>query len=544
MKISLVALSALLILTSCNCFKKVSKKVDTLKATTNPVVLSLKGDVVPFTSEVSFPAKFISTKATYKITPVMVFEGGELAGDPVFVQGEKVIGNYQVITSTGGAVKVSGNFPYSDKLYNSVLELRIEVKCTPKTPFLPLTSLKAAKGVSTIQNFTKPVAVAYAKDQFKRVITETKDASLMFKINSAVVSKKALNSEEIKMLETYIKESKANDRKTVSDVYTKAYASPDGPLNYNDKLSKNRAKTSEKALSNSFKKNDVSSILTVDALGEDWEGFKELVQASDIAEKDMILQILNMYNDPNKRDQEIKNMSSVFKVLADKILPQLRRSKLSVNVDVQGYTDEEFKAIVAEGNVKNLNVEEMLFAATLFTDKETKAKIYAAAADKYSNDWRVLNNFGAILFQAGEVAKAKEQFAKAAKLNANAPEVVNNLGVIAVSEKKLDEAKKYFGSILNSETPAKSNYGIVLIKQGNYSEAIPYLTESNKAVAQICLGDLAGAKESVKNCNCAVSTGVKAIIAAKEGDIKSAESLASGLKVNANAVNHEIQLVK
>lgn len=540
LKISLVALSAAMILTGCNCFKAASKKIDQLKVTSTPSPVSLKGEVVPFEVNVVFPAKYVSKKATYKLTPVFVYEGGEVVGEPSFFQGESVTDNYTVISSTGGVAKIASAIKYDDNMRVSTLVLRLEVKCKEDASFIQLADLKAAKGVSVLQNLTRPFKPAFSKDNFKRVTNEVKEANIMFKINSAFVSSSALNNDEVEALEQFIVDNSNNDRKKVSAVHTKAYASPDGPLNFNDKLSEQRAKTTHKAVAKSFKNNKINSVLDVDALGEDWDGFKALVKASDIKEKDMILQILAMYDDPAKRDEEIRNMSSVFTILADKILPQLRRSQMSVNVDTQGYTDEELKAIVAS-DVTKLNVEEMLFAATLYSCLDVKAKIYAAAADKYSSDFRTLNNLGAVSFLQGKFVDAKKLFNLAAAINSSCANVVNNLGVIAAYENKIDVAKNYFASIADKSAVAKSNLGIAYIKLGKYTEAIKYATTCNKAIAQILVGDYVGAKRSLDN-RCGICIGLEGVIAAKEGDFDTAaQSIA---KLDALAAKENLEVLK
>ncbi len=544
LKISLVAMFATILLTGCNCFKAASKRVDALSVNTNPSPVSLKGDVVPFTAEVSIPAKFVKNTATYKITPVFIYEGGELAAEPYFVQGEKAVGNYQTILTTGGVAKINSKVTYEKNIRVSKLVMRIEVQCKKGQSFLPLADIPAAKGVSIIQNLVKAPKFAFAKDNFQRVTTEVEEANILFRINSSVVRKAELNNEEVKALQQFILDNRENPRRTVSDVHTKSYASPDGPVKFNDKLSQNRSKATQKSVNKEFAKKNINNLLDFDALGEDWDGFKALVEKSDIAEKDMILQILNMYNDPAKRDEEIKNLSSVFTILKEKVLPQLRRSKMEVSVEIQGYTDEELKEIV-HSNVKKLNVEEMLFAATLFEDIDTKAKVYAAAAEKYSQDWRTINNNAIALYTKGNVAEAKAQFAKAAQLNSSAAEVVNNLGAVAFRDNKIAEAKNYFSSVAGQLNTAKENLGLVYLRQGEYAEAIKYChAGSEKGIAQILSGDLAGAKQTVKGHTCMYAKAVEALVIAKEGDFKTAEELAAKCGALKDEIMIEINLMK
>lgn len=514
-----------LTLTSCNCFKKIQKRADEVKVSCSPTVLSLKGDLVSATYTVEIPSKFLAKNAIVKITPVLKYEGGEIAGTPKFLQGEKVKDNYQVINyKTGGTVSHSVSFNYKPEARLSVLELRVEAKCTkdpnkkPKEFIALPQSIAVANGVSTVQLLADDFAqLAIAPDNFKRVTTISKEAKIMFQINRAEVRAAQLTSAELKELEDFIKENEGNAKKTLSDLYTKAYASPDGPLSFNDKLSQDRGKSTHKAVEKQFKKDKmpVEPKFDVDALGEDWDGFKEMVAASSIPEKDVILQILQMYNDPAKRDAEIKNMSSVFKILAEKILPELRRSKLIQNVEVQGLTDDELRAAVAN-DISSLKLEEMLFSATLYNDNATKAKIYTAVTKNFAQCFRGWNNLGVILAREGKINDAKAAIAKAAQLNASCPQVANNLGCVALFEGNKADAKKYFSSVSIPES--KYNMGLVNLAEGNYDAAVKVLNGYNLAVAEVCNGNLSRAKSILASEKSAAASFLSAIIAAKEGN--------------------------
>lgn len=544
LKLGLIAVFSASILMGCNCFKSAAKKTELLKINATQSPVSLNGEMVPFSAEVSYPEKFIADKATYKVTPVFIYEGGEFAATPQLFQGASVEDNYIVLSSEGGVARVESSVKYSDELRNSKLVMRLDVKCDAKSEFIHLTDLDVAKGVSIIQQLTTPAKVAFAKDNFKRVTQESQNANIMFSISSSTVSKAQLNSEEVDALKNFIVENSNNERRTLSSITTKAFASPDGPLKLNDKLSVQRGNTTKKSIDRDFKRNKIASEMTVDALGEDWEGFKILVQNSDIAEKDMILQILNMYNDPARRNEEIKNMSSVFTILAEKILPQLRRSQMSVQVEIQGYTDEELKNLVAT-DITVLNLEELLFAATLFCDLETKNIIYSAAIAKAPKCIRAINNLGAVEYLAGNIEAAKTLFILASEINADAPFVINNLAAVALTENDAKDAEGYLIGIIEELPEAKCNLGLAYIKMGKYTEAIKYETSTNKAIAQILVGDYAGAKQSIKgNCACDYTKSVKALIAAKEGDFTTAEELAAELMIYTAETQAEIELMK
>lgn len=521
-KVSLVLACMSILLSGCNCYNKMLKKVGSVEASCTPAVLSLKGSNVTADVKVTFPAKYFDEIAVLKITPVLVFEGGEIAGTPKFVQGEKVKDNYTVIPwKKGGSYTQTVTFPYNDKARLSTLELRIESKCANKCKkkykeFMPFAALPVAQGVSTVQNDANGVAyLSIMADNFKRITTISKDAEILYLINKADVRSNQLTTEQIKMFEDFVKENSAKDRTTLGNVYAKGYASPDGPLKFNDELSKKRSETGKTAVSKQLK--DVNAKYDVAAYGEDWEGFKTLVEASNIQDKELILQVLQMYSSPVQRDQEIKNMSAVFKVLAQEVLPKLRRTQFSATADIQGLTDDEIKAAIAKGG-SNLNIEEMLYGATLTSDNAEKAKIYKAAADKF-NDARAYNNLGVILAQEGKLADAKAAFQKAATINA-APEISNNLGAIALAEGNVAEAKKYL-SALNS-ADAKANMALVALAEGKYAEAAKGLNGYNLAVAEVCNGNLAKAKSALANEKSADADYLKAVIACREGDTKAA----------------------
>ncbi len=522
---ALLVVASALLLTSCNCFSKIAKKVDTLTVECSPSVLSLKGDAVDANFTVSVPAKFFVKTAVVKITPVLKYEGGEIVGTPKFYQGEKVRDNYKVIPySTASTITESVSFPYKPEAKSSELVLRVEAKCCKdckdsSKQFVALDEeLVVAQGVGTVQllayNFAE---VAFAKDNFKRVTTETDEANIMFLINRSNVRNDQLTSADVAELQKFIVENSNQPKRTVSDLYAKAYASPDGPLNFNDKLSVDRGTQTGKALEKKFKKDEmpVDVKLDIDALGEDWDGFKELVEKSDIPEKDLIIQILGMYSDPQKRDAEIKNMTSVFNILKEKILPELRRSKLIVNVDVEGLSDAELKSAVA-GNINSLKLEELLFAATLYSDNATKEKIYKTVTKNFASEWRGWNNLGCVYAQEGDIAGAKSAFMKAAQINSSSNEVVTNLGIIALSEGQKAEAKRFFSSINTPE--AKYNLGLAELAMGNYSAATKSLSGYNQAVAEVCNGNLSRAKSILAGESCAASSYLKAIIAAMESD--------------------------
>lgn len=518
LKSSMILAVMAVVLSSCNCYKKMAKNSEAIDAAATPELLMLKGQNIATDLKVTFPAEYFNKKATLKITPVLVFEGGEIEGTPKFVQGENVKDNYTVIPySTGGSYTQSVAFPYDARARKATLVLHVDARC--KTgDFMPMTDITVAEGVSMIQassDWTSGMAIM--PDNFKRVTTITQDATIQYLVNSSAVRSNEIGKESINLLREFVKENSAKDRVTLGNFYAKGYASPEGPENVNDKLSKDRSNSGKAAVAKKINMKDLN--YDVAAYGEDWEGFKKLVEASNIKDKDLILQVLNMYSSSTQRDREIKNMSQVYDVLKKDILPELRRTQLIAEANIQGKTDEELKAAVAS-NINDLNVEEMLFSATLFDDEATKAKIYKAAADKY-NDVRAFNNYGVVMAAQGDLDAAKKAFNRAASLK-SAPEISNNLGVAALIEGNVADAKKYISS-LNIKEAAQSK-ALVAMAEGNYNTAVKSLDGYNLAVAEFCNGNLSKAKSALANVNTAKGDYLKAVIAMREGNSAAATS--------------------
>ncbi|MCC8035050.1 MAG: tetratricopeptide repeat protein [Rikenellaceae bacterium] len=501
-----------LTLSSCNCYNKMTKAIDDVKASANPELLSLKGSTVNTDVTVNFPAKYFHKKAVMRVTPVLVFDEGEIAGTPKYLQGEKVKDNYTVISrSFGGSYTQAVTFPYDPRADLSTMELRIEVKCK-SGDFVRIATIPVAQGISTVQNSADWTAyLSIMPDNFKRVTTVSESADLMYLINSAQVRPTALNAEDIKLLEDFVRTQKEAERTELEGVQAKGYASPDGPVKFNDELSRNRSNTGKEAISK--KLSDVNTTFDAAAYGEDWDGFKKLVEESNIPDKNLILQVLSMHSSSVQRDQEIHNMSQVFEVLKRDILPQLRRTQLVATANVTGKTDEELVA-ATKSNINSLSLEEMLFAATLVDDNADKARIYKAAADQY-NDPRAYNNYGVALAKQGNYEDAKRQFERAAGMQ-SAPEISNNLGAIALAQGNIDEAKRYL-SALNS-TDAQANKALVALAEGDYSTAVRGLKGYNLAVAELCNGNLSAAKTALGNYNCPCADYLRAQIAMREGD--------------------------
>ena len=529
-----LSLMAAMFVSCGECYEKMQKNQDQIQVTCNPEVLVLKGSNVSTDITVSFPENYFNKETILKITPVLVYEGGELVGTTKYVQGEDVVGNYTTISRfEGGSYSQNVLFPFVKEAAMGTLELRIEAKCyddcKETADFVPVATLAAAKGISAIQNLANNSiaccdnacaaggnGLAVLEHNFQRASTTSQEAEILYKINSSVVNKKQLSAEQIALFKDFVAANSTAERTTLSNIYASGYASPDGPEKFNNKLSEQRSKTGAKAIKKELKAVEGLNY-EIASYGEDWDGFKTLVENSNIEEKDLILNVLQMYSSPVERDKEIQNMSAVFKVLAEEILPQLRRTRFAVEATYAGLTDEEILAAAKAGD-NNLDIEHLLYAATLTNDKAEKAAIYEFAAATY-HDARAYNNLAVVKAQQGELNAAKTAFEKSAQLEANS-EVANNLATVAVATGDLEAAKKYLAGV-ESEA-AKANKGAIALAEGNYQEAKANLKGYNLAVAELCDNNIEAAKAAIAEVKGADADYIRAIIANREGETEKA----------------------
>jgi Flp pilus assembly protein TadD len=504
-RINLIATVALaIVFASCSGLDKMNKKAEEVNYTVTPEVLEEHGGKVDVTVKVQIPEKYFDKKVSLEATPVLVYDGGETAFEPYTLQGESVDGNAKVISYTnGGSFTYTGSVPYNDNM--RVSDLVVKVKASKGDKTLEFDPYKIADGVDATPTLVADMAAkpVIGADHFQRIIPEEKAAQIFFIIQRANLRGSELTKDEVKQLNEYIKEVKATENKEFKGVNISAYASPDGPMDLNTDLAAAREKNTQKYLTKQLKKAKVDEakseeFFNIKSTPEDWEGFKELMEKSNIQDKDLILRVLAMYSDPEVREREIKNMSATFKVLAEEILPKLRRSKLAVNVDVIGKSDEEISNLAAN-NPSELNIEELLYAATLTDNKDDQLAIYKAAANKYPQCWRAENNVGVVLYEKGDLAGAKAAFEKANSLKSGVPEINNNLGVIALREGDIAKAEEYFGNAAGAGPALDNNLGIVAIHKGDYDAAVRYFGNAANCNAAL-------AKILVKNYDAALST--------------------------------------
>ena len=463
-----------LALTACGGMNKMAKMANQVQWDVTPKVLEMHGDSVEVEISVTFPPKYFQKAAILELTPVLKYEGGEKAFESKAVQGESVQANNEVCSfANGGTFKTKSKISFEEAMRSS--ELIARVKATMKDKSQDLPEEKIADGVmSTALLLDKNAMTIGAADKFERITNDSKGATLFFVINKADIQSKELKKDEVAALKQFISDVAANERMEVKGIEISAFASPDGEESLNDKLAANRMKNSDSFFKKELKKSKVSadeSVFKTTSLAEDWDGFKTLMQESDIQDKELILRVLSMYSDPVVREKEIKNISAAYEEIADKILPQLRRSTLSVNVAVIGHSDEEIKELIA-ANSEDLTVEELLYAATLTEDNAEKLSIYQKAAAKYPEDWRTNNNVGHISYKMGNIAEAKAAFEKAKEADAQNTVVLNNLGACAYAEGDEAAAKEFYNAAAGAGDEVSYNQAVIATKKGDYESAL------------------------------------------------------------------------
>ena len=523
-------LTSVLLLTSCS--GKFAPTSEYFNVT--PDVLEVQAGKVQATVDGNFPAKSFPAKGLVTITPVLKYEGGEALGTPITLQGSKVKANNKVIGKEGGSFSVSSTFNYIPEMSKSELYLRFNTTLGKKTVEIP--DIKVADGVIATEALANAgtVTPTMATDKFQRIIKEAHDANIMFLIQQANIRKSELKSDMIKEFSNQLNVAAADTAKEIASIELSSYASPDGSVKLNESLASKREKATLSYLNKELKKAKTEGNIDAKFTAEDWEGFQELVNASSIQDKELILRVLSMYNDPEKREQEIKNLSSVFETLADEILPKLRRSKMILNVDVIGKTDEQLKEM-AKNEPSKLNLEELLYAATLVNCSEKEA-IYKSAASQYANDYRAYNNLGALAYKAGKLSEAKSYFDKAYSLS-KAPEVNSNLGLYSLATgASASTVNSYLGSAAGAEG-LNEVLGLQYIKNGEYAKAVKSFGDmktNNAALAQLLNKDYSKAKatlDAVAAPNAETSY-LKALVGARTNN---KDLVVSGLKAAVKA---------
>ena len=487
---------AIALLTSCGT------AVQPEQISVNPSPLTVVGNQVEAEITGTFPVKKFAKNAVLTVTPVLKYNGGEAVSKSVVYVGEKAKENGQVVSyKEGGKYTQVAVFDYVPKMAKSELYLRFEARSGNKVVTLP--EVKIADGVIS----TAKLAVATAEevkpqiaaDKFQRIIQEVQEADIRFLIQQTTLRNSELKSQEMKDLHAAIKDADAAENKAINKIEVAGYASPDGEQGLNEKLADKRQANAEKYLAKQLKKAKVNAEIESNVTAEDWAGFQKAMEASNIQDKELVLRVLSMYTDPEERETQIKNLSAVYKTIADEILPALRRSRLILTTDLIGKSDEEIAAL-AKNDPRALSVDELLYAATLTQDAAEKMALYTKATEIFPQDYRAYNNIGMLYFAEGKVADARRSFAKALQMVPADADVNYNAGIAAMAENDLVQAEQHLGKAAGTKGDLKAAMGTLYTMKGDYTAAkTAYGQEAtnNAAVQQILNEDYAAARQTL-----------------------------------------------
>lgn len=539
-KISLcMTVLAAAVLSSCSKMGPLSP--DYFTVTPNP--LEAQAGKVPVTINGLFPEKYMKRKAVVTVTPVLRYEGGEALGQPATFQGEKVVGNNQTISyRVGGNYTMKATYDYIDPMHKSELYLVFAATVGKKSVSIP--EVKVADGViatsELVKRTLKSASTSYAQDNFQRIIKKKQEANIQFLINQAKIRTGEIKSVSVQDFLATLKDIPVEEnRKAFDGIEISSYASPDGSLDFNTKLADQRGKTTKSYVAGEMKAAGVEGNVDSKYTAEDWEGFQQLVSQSNIQDKDVIIRVLSMYNDPEEREKQIRNISAAYGDLTKEILPRLRRSRIMLHYNLIGRTDEEIMSQFNQEPAK-LSVEEMLYAASMADDEEQQEKILGKMKDIYPNDYRSYNNLATLAYQRGDYAQAKQLVDKALALNANAPEANVNKGLLSMLDGNTAEATQYLSKGSNA-LGLNEALGNLYLLQGNNAQAVKAFgkdASNSAALAQLLNKDYLSAATTLNGVAepDAMTSYLKAIIASRTNNtdlaidnLKTAVSLDSSL---------------
>lgn len=530
MQKNLLLLSAASVLLMTSCSKLGPLSADNFTVTPNP--LETQGGKVPATVSGVFPEKYMKRNATVTVTPELRYANGMVAkGQSSTFQGEKVMGNNQTISyRVGGRYTMKTSFDFVPEMQKSEMYLTFDARMGSKKCDVP--AVKVANGVIATSELYKKTLLSdggcIAPDSFQRVKTQKQEANIRFLINQANLRKTELKNNSVQEFVQMLKKINA-DREgfNIQNVEVAAYASPDGGVKFNDKLASNRQDVSEKYVKEQLKQTKVNADVDAHYTAQDWDGFQRLVQASNLQDKDVILRVLSMYKDPQEREQQIRNMSAGFQDLADGILPELRRSRLVINYETIGRSDDEIQAQYNSDATK-LSPDELLYAATLEDSRAKQEEIYKKTAEIYDRDYRAYNNLAALAIANGDTDTAKKYLQKAQQLGSDTPEASANLGLLSLISGNTQDAEANISKAAGSENVGAA-LGALNIAKGNYAQAEKDFGSANTntaALAQLLNKNYAAAAQTLDKVAVpdAMTDYLHAIVAARRGNKFAASS--------------------
>ena len=510
-------IAAVVVLASCNNSLQNPDQI-----TVNPNPLQKVGAKVDADITGTFPAKKFAKKGVLVVTPVLKYAGKEALSESVTYVGEKAKENGKTVNyKEGGKYTQHCSFTYEPEMRKAELYLRFEARVGNKTVEIP--DLKIADGVLVTDELAEAQdnKTAATPDKFQRIIQELTEADIKFLIQQSNLRSSETRSEAIKALQAAIKDADKDEKKAINKLEVSGYASPDGGMDLNEKLAQNRKKVAQDFLKQGLKKDKVKAEVGGEVTAEDWAGFQAAVEQSNMQNKDLVLRVLSMYSDPEEREAQIKNLSEVYDVLKQEILPALRRSRLILVTDLIGKSDEEISAL-AKNDPAQLSVEELLYAATLTTNKGEKMAIYQKAAELYG-DYRAYNGMGELYFADNNIAEARRCYAKALEIQPNDPDVNYNAGVAAMADNDLAKAEEYLGKAGGTSANLSAAMGTLYTKKGDYAaakKAYGNTASNNAAVQQILDEDYAAARVTLNNVPepNATTAYLKAVVGARTND--------------------------
>ena len=518
----------------------------------NPSPLAVVGDKVSADITGTFPVKKFAKKGVLTVTPVLKYEGGEAVGSPVTYVGEKVKENGTTVNyKAGGQYTQSCSFDYVPAMDKCELFLRFTAKVGKKEVEVP--ELKIADGLVATVKLAKASdnKSVVTPDKFQRVIQQMQEADIKFLIQQANLRSSETKSQQMQDLQAAIKEAAQNERKAINKLEVSGYASPDGGMDLNEKLAGQRQKNAQNFLQQQLKKDKVNATIASDITAEDWAGFQTLLENSNMQDKELVLRVLGMYTDPEEREAQIKNLSSVYSTIADEILPALRRSRLILTTDLIGKSDEEILNFL-KNDPSQLSVEEMLYAATLTNDNAEKIATYQKVADQF-NDFRAFNNMGMLYFEQGNVAEARRAYNKALAIEPQNADVNFNAGVAAMADGDWAKAEEHFGKAAGTQGNLAAAMGTLYTMKGDYKaakSAYGQTATNNAAVQQILDEDYAGARQTLANVKepNGVTAYLQAVVGARTNDRNAVysnmkEAVAKDASLKARAQN-DIEFAK
>ncbi len=520
----LFALSLVFALFLSSCAKDLTA-LDPSLFKCNPNPLEVKAGKVNATVTGTFPVKYFNKKAVVTVTPVLKYEGKETKGKSVNFQGEKVKGNDKTIEfNAGGTYSLDVTFDYAPEMAKSELYLEFNIVQGKKTYQIP--SVKVADGVVATSQLvsvnSSEMTAVLLNDKFQRIIQEKQDADIMFLIQKSELRKTEKNSADVLALTKKIKAVSESPNQKVASFEVSGYASPDGGVKLNTNLAEKREEVTVDFLNKEFKKLKAGLKIDSKFTAEDWEGFQKLMESSNIQDKQVILRVLSMVTDPEQREREIKNLSVAFKAIAEEILPQLRRSRLKLTVDITGKSDAEISKLAKE-DASKLSVEELIYAGTLTNDLGEKAAIYQKATDLYPTDVRGFNNLGAVKYQQGNVADASRYLTKALEIDSKSTDVNFNAGITSLAKGDLDKSEQYLGKSAGTRGNVGQGLGAIYTIKGDYAKSKTYFgstASNNAALVQILNADYSSARKTlsaVQRPN-AMTSYLGAVIGARTND--------------------------